>query len=225
MKEIVAKEIAKRVKDGDVIGVGTGSTVDAALNAIGQRIKSEGLNVHVVPTSLQSSWRCQEIGLNVMYPGYRGELSWGFDGADEVDEQFRLIKGKGGALLQEKILAARCQRFIVIVDESKVVAKLGEKCAIPVEVVPEALVVVEKRLQALEPEKVELRNCTGGKHGPIITEAGNIILDVKFRQIGPGLERELKSICGVVESGLFVDYTAEVLVADAKGVRNLERRS
>ena len=225
MKELVAVEIAKRVKTGDVIGVGTGSTVDAALSAIGKRITNERMSIHVVPTSLQSAWRCQEIGLNVMYPGYRGELSWGFDGADEVDHEFRLIKGKGGALLQEKILAARCRRFVVIVDETKVVSKLGERCAIPLEVIPEAMAVVERELKLLAPQKIELRNAVGGKHGPVITEAGNVILDVKFDLIRAGLERELKSIVGVVESGLLVGFASEVLVASAKGVSRLERRT
>ena len=221
MKELVAKEIAKRVNDGDVIGVGTGSTVDLALTEIGRRITAEGLNVHVVPTSLQSSWRCQQIGLQVLYPGFRAELSWGFDGADEVDQEYRLIKGKGGALLQEKILAARCKHFVVIVDQSKVVKDLGANCAIPVEVVPEALFIVERELSRLNPQKIELRNAVGGKHGPIITEAGNIIVDVKFEKIHSGLEREIKSILGVVESGLFVGYAHEVLVSSDSAVRKL----
>jgi ribose 5-phosphate isomerase A len=133
-----------------------------------------------------------------------------------------LIKGKGGALLQEKILAARCEYFVVIVDESKMVKKLGANCAIPVEVIPEAICVVEEKLKALEPVSVELRNCTGGKHGPIITEAGNIILDVKFDGIKEGLDMQLKSILGVVETGLFVGYTSELLVASASGVKSIK---
>jgi ribose 5-phosphate isomerase A len=222
MKELVAKELAKRVKDGDVIGVGTGSTVDLALSEIGLRVKQEKLNLHVVPTSLQSSWKCQQLGLNVMYPGYRGNLSWGFDGADEVDDRFWLIKGKGGALLQEKILAARCDYFVVIVDESKMVKKLGANCAIPVEVIPEAIHVVEQRLRDLNPVSIELRNCTGGKHGPIITEAGNIILDVKFDGIEKELEGRLKSILGVVETGLFIGYTSELLMATTSAVKSIK---
>jgi ribose 5-phosphate isomerase A len=132
MKEIVAQEIAKRVKDGDVIGVGTGTTVDAALTEIGKRVKAEGLRITVVPTSYQSAWRCQELGFIVMYPGYRGHLSWGFDGADQVNQAKWAIKGKGGAMLQEKILAKRCKKFVLIVDESKVVSELGKGCPIPV---------------------------------------------------------------------------------------------
>jgi ribose 5-phosphate isomerase len=119
MKEIVANEIAKRVKNGDVLGVGTGTTVDAALEAIGKRVAHEGLLVTVVPTSYQSAWRCQELGLTVMYSGYRGYLSWGFDGADQVTNERWAIKGKGGALLQEKILAKRCKHFIIIADDSR----------------------------------------------------------------------------------------------------------
>lgn len=217
MKEIVGREIAARVTNGDVIGVGTGSTVDAALTEIGRKVKSEGLRVSVVPSSYQSAWRCQELGLSVLYPGYRGELSWGFDGADQVTKERWAIKGKGGALLQEKILAARCKKFTIIVDESKVVPALGVGCPIPVEVIPEALAVVEQRLASLGASSFTLRSGSG-KHGPIITERGNLILDAQFSSIGATLERDIKSIVGVVESGLFIGYAAEVLVAGASGV-------
>lgn len=222
MKEIVAEELAKRVKDGDKIGVGTGSTVDAALTKIGERIKKEKLNVQVVPTSLQSSWRCHEIGLTVLYPAYNGELSWGFDGADAVDKNLWLIKGKGGAMLQEKILAARCKEFVIIVDDSKLTDNLGSMCAIPVEVIPEAYFVVQKGLLALGAKEVTLRPATG-KHGPIITEAGNIVLDAKFDTVKESLERDIKSIVGVVESGLFIGYTDEVIVAGKDGLKFLKK--
>ncbi len=222
MKEIVGAEIAKRVRDGDVIGVGTGSTVDCALEQIGKRIIAEKLSVSVVPTSYQSGWRCQEIGLKVMYPGYQGELSWGFDGADEVDANLSLIKGAGGAMLKEKILAAKCKNFIVVVDESKLVKTLGEKFPIPVEVIPEARSVAERGLKALGATEIVLRNAVK-KHGPVITEAGNLIIDVRFPTIKPGFEKEIKSIVGVVESGLFMGYASEVLVGSASGVRSLKR--
>ncbi len=220
MKEIVAAELAKRVKDGDRIGVGTGSTVDAALIKIGERIKAEKLNVQVVPTSIQSAWRCQEMGLTVLHPAYYGDLSWGFDGADAVDNNLWLIKGKGGAMLQEKILAARCKEFIVIVDDSKLTDNLARACAIPVEVIPEARIVVEKGLQKLGATEIILRPATG-KHGPIITEAGNIILDVQMPSISQDMESKIKSIVGVVESGLFIGYSDEVIVASKDGIRSL----
>jgi len=220
MKEIVAREIAQRVKNGDVIGVGTGTTVDAALTEIGKRVKAEGLRITVVPTSYQSAWRCQELGFLVMYPGYRGTLSWGFDGADQVNRAKWAIKGKGGAMLQEKILAKRCKQFVLIVDETKVVEHLGKGCGVPIEVIPEALILVEEGLKDLGAVEVSIRTGTG-KHGPVITERGNIILDASFPAISERLERDIKSIIGVVDSGLFIGYASEVLVAGTQGVYTL----
>jgi ribose 5-phosphate isomerase A len=220
MKEIVAQEIAKRVKDGDVIGVGTGTTVDAALTEIGRRVRAENLRITVVPTSYQSAWRCQELGFIVMYPGYRGHLSWGFDGADQVTKARSAIKGKGGAMLQEKILAKRCKKFVLIVDETKVVEQLGVGCPIPVEVVPEAVILAEEGLKSLGAQEVIIRVGTG-KHGPVITERGNIILDATFAKVTDSLEAEIKSILGVVDSGLFTNYATEVLVANSSGVYSL----
>jgi ribose 5-phosphate isomerase A len=217
MKEIVAQEIAKRIHDGDIIGVGTGTTVDAALVAMGKRIAQEGLRVSVVPTSYQSAWRCQEIGLSVLHPAYDGYLSWGFDGADQVTRDRWAIKGKGAAMLQEKLVAQRCKAFTIIVDETKVVPLLGVGCPVPVEVIPEAKRLAEDGLRRLGALELSIRTGSG-KHGPVITEKGNIIFDATFGQIEAGLEREIKSLAGVVESGLFIGYVSEVLVADSKGV-------
>jgi ribose 5-phosphate isomerase A len=220
MKEIVAQAIAKRVKDGDVIGVGTGTTVDAALNAISARVRAEGLRLTVVPSSLHSAWRCQELGFTVLNPGYRGYLSWGFDGADQVNGRRWAIKGKGGAMLQEKILAKRCKSFIVIVDEQKVVTDLGVGCPVPVEVIPEALVLAEEGLRGLGATQVTLRSGSG-KHGPVITERGNIILDVSLPGVTERTEQEIKMLTGVVDSGLFIGYVSEVLVGGEKGIYTL----
>lgn len=220
MKEKVAQEIARRVKDGDVIGVGTGTTVDAALTEIGKRVQQEGLRLTVVPTSLQSAWRCQELGLTVLYQAFNGHLSWGFDGADQVTKERWAIKGKGGAMLQEKILAKRCKKFIIIVDETKVVSQLGAGCPVPVEVIPEARILAEEGLRALGATSLEIR-AGSGKHGPVITEAGNIIIDSAFPAIRESLERDIKGIVGVVDSGLFIGYASEVIVASASGVSSL----
>jgi ribose 5-phosphate isomerase A len=171
-----------------------------------------------VPTSLESAWRCEELGLEVLHPNFRGELAWGFDGADEVDDRLWLIKGKGGALLREKILAVRCKHFIVIVDESKLVSQLGRTCPIPVELIPEAISIVEGELKARGATDVMLRPAGEGKHGPVITEMGNVIVDALFPQIDHALETDIKSIVGVVESGLFIDYADEVLIAGKDGV-------
>ncbi|MBX7145383.1 MAG: ribose-5-phosphate isomerase RpiA [Oligoflexia bacterium] len=220
MKELVAKELAKRVKDGDVIGVGTGSTVDCAIAAIGTRAKKEKLAITVVPTSLQTSWGCEALGLSVLSPAYCGELSWGFDGADAVDSRRWLIKGKGGALLEEKILAAKCKKFIVIVDESKMFSDLAGACPIPLEVVPSARSLVEKSLGKLGASQFSVREGTG-KKGPVITEHGNIIIDVAFPKITEKLDCDLKCILGVVETGLFIGYAHEVLVASSTGVKSI----
>lgn len=222
MKEIVAKELAQRVQNNQVIGVGTGSTVDLALKEIGARVKREKLNLRVVPTSIQSAWRCEQEGLAVLSPLFSGEIAWGFDGADAVDDELRLIKGKGGAMLQEKILAAKCKEYLIIVDDSKITKNLAAHCAIPVEVVPEASSIVKLGLQKLGAKAVTLREGSG-KHGPVITEAGNIIFDAQFYTITPTLERDLRAIVGVVESGLFVGYATEVLVGSSAGVRVLKR--
>lgn len=225
MKEIVATEIAKRVKNGEVIGVGTGSTVEIAIAKIGQRVKQENLRLQVVPTSYETAWQCQELGLSVLYSGYRGELAWGFDGADAVDtKRFWLIKGKGGALLQEKILAAKCKHFVVIVDESKVCDNIAKKCAIPVEIIPSAVSLVQTGLQKLGALKQNIRTASG-KFGSIITEAGNLIIDVEFDEITPTLESQIKSIVGVVENGLFLNYASEILIAGKSEVKSLHFKS
>ena len=221
MKEMVAKEIAKRVTNGDVIGVGSGTTVDAALVEIGLRVRQEKLDVSVLPTSLESAWACQKIGMRVLTSAFAADLDWGFDGADAVDNNLWLIKGKGGALFQEKVVAARCKKFIVIVDETKVVSNLAAACAVPVEVMPAARFLVEKHLAKLSPLEISLRTGTG-KRGPVITEQGNVILDVTFKQIEAKLEQQIKSIVGVVETGLFIGYASEVLVGSATAVRVLK---
>ena len=221
MKELVAAEIAKRIKSHETIGIGTGSTVDLALAKIGERIAREGLVVFGVPTSLESAWKCEQIGVHVLDPVYRGELAWGFDGADEVDPALSLIKGKGGAMLKEKIVAAKCREFVVIVDDSKLVTTLGARTPIPLEVIPEARGIVERALAKMGASSVVHREGGGKKHGSVITEAGNIILDVTFSAIAPTLEPELKAIVGVVETGLFIGYATEAIVAGAEGVRVL----
>jgi ribose 5-phosphate isomerase A len=222
MKERVAEAIATRVKDGELLGVGTGSTVDLALRAIAARVQKEGLWIRAVPTSYETAFLCSQLGIEVVQPMSVREIAWGFDGADEVDERFRLIKGRGGALLKEKILAARCKAFTIIVDESKQVKRLGERTAVPVEVIPEAITLVEMGLRRLGAQDIQLRE-GGQKHGPVITEEGNCILDARFSIISDTLERDIKSLVGVVENGLFFGYATEVLCGSASGVRSLTK--
>lgn len=215
-KDRVAEEIAKRVENGQCIGVGTGTTVELAVQKIGERVRAEGLHVYAVPTSLETAWLCQDVGLQVLYGGYRGDFVWGFDGADVVDDRLRCVKGRGGAMLQEKILAARCRDFTIIVDEAKLVHDIAV-CPIPIEVIPSARIVVEKALKKLGATQAAPR-VAQMKHGPVITEAGNIIIDAKFEEIPDNLEDRLKSIVGVVESGLFTKLATRVLVGGSRGV-------
>jgi ribose 5-phosphate isomerase A len=217
LKRQVGRELASRVQDGECIGVGTGTTVDAALVAIGERVRAEGLQISVVPTSFQSAWRAEEFGLRVLSPLAVSEISWGFDGADEIDEQLRLIKGGGGALLHEKIMAVHCKKYVVIAHESKLVDTLGAGFAIPVEVIPEAQKHVVREIKKLGAESVVLR-AAKAKGGPVVTEAGNVIIDAKFSSVGDGLEAQLNTIVGVVENGIFSGIADEALIAGETGI-------
>lgn len=228
-KDLVGREVAKRVKDGDVIGIGTGSTVRAAVKALGERIQKEGLSVAALTTSVDSSLVCAEYGIRSLDPlGEHAEIRFGFDGADEVDPEGRLIKGQGGAMLREKILSAKCKEFVVIVDESKLVMNLGERFPVPIEVVPEAWYQVRKRVLQYGADRVELRRVGTGFGAPVMSERGNLILDATFKSTGIKADAEvvLKFITGVVETGLFLTQASEVLVSGSgdSGVRTVFKR-
>ena len=210
-KQKVADEIAAKVKDGDILGVGSGSTAYLALVAIAKRIKEEKLNVKAIPTSLELSMFCSKLGVPLTTL-YENKPDWLFDGADEVDPNNSLIKGRGGAMFKEKLLISSSNISYIIVDDSKMVTKLGSNFPVPVEVFPQALLYVEKELQQLGANSILLRPAKG-KDGPVITENGNMILDCKFDEIGSTMERDIKSITGVIESGLFIGYNLQILVA------------
>ncbi|MDP9196764.1 MAG: ribose 5-phosphate isomerase A [Pseudomonadota bacterium] len=209
-KEKIARQMAERVRSGDVIGVGSGSTSLLALQAIAARMKQEKLACTAIPTSHEIALACADLGVPVTSLMSRVP-DWGFDGADEVDPAKNLIKGRGGAMFREKLVMKASPKTYILADSSKFVDRLGTRFPVPVEVYPEALRRVEKDLQALDTTEVTLRLCQGGKDGPVITEQGNVILDVKFRDIGPGLEREIKALAGVLDSGLFQDWPVEIV--------------
>lgn len=210
-KQKVADEIAKKVKEGDIIGVGSGSTSYLALLAIAKKIKEEKLNIKAIPTSIEISLFCSKLGvpLTSLYE-YRPD--WLFDGADEVDPKRSLIKGRGGAMFKEKLLLSSSPVNYILVDESKMVNKLGTNFPVPIEVFPQALLHVEEELKRIGANSLVLRPAKG-KDGPVITENGNLILDARFDEIDSSMEQKIKSITGVVESGLFIGYNIEVLVA------------
>jgi ribose 5-phosphate isomerase A len=221
-KAKVAAEIVRRIQSGSVIGVGSGSTVMLALQALGERIRKEKMSIAVVPTSYDTALAAERLGIQVLSPLFEGQLAFGFDGADYVDPQLRLIKGKGAAMLQEKILAKKCHEFVIIVDDSKLVPAFDDATPIPLEVVPTAGALVVARLKKMGAVSITERQARG-KHGAVITEAGNIIFDVAFHSVPDDMEDRLKQIVGVVESGLFVGYTREVLVAGSSEIRTLRR--
>jgi len=204
-KQVVANKIAAKAKSGEIIGFGTGSAAELVIRALGERVKSEGLKIRAVSTSQVSTQIASEVGIDVLSLSKGLKLNWGFDGADEVDPDCTLIKGKGGALLIEKIIAKALSEYIIAVTEDKLVKKLGEKCALPVEVVPEALPYVENKLQELGATKLSLRTGTNF-FGPLFTEKGNRIIDVQFPNLTIELSEKIKSLTGVVEHGLFFGF-------------------
>lgn len=210
-KERVAQQIAAMVNDGDILGVGSGSTVYMALLAIAERIKTERLNILAIPTSLEITMFCGKLGIPLTTL-FEHTPTWLFDGADEVDPNNSLIKGRGGAMFKEKLLIASSPLNYIIVDESKQVDKIGTNFPVPVEVFPQALLHVEAELKKLGANSIKLRPAIG-KDGPIITENNNLVLDCRFDAMCETMERDIKSITGVIESGLFIGYDLQILMA------------
>ena len=210
-KQKVANQIAAKAMDGDIIGVGSGSTSYLAALAIARRIKSEKLHVKAIPTSVEIALTCSKLGIPVTNL-YENRPDWYFDGADEVDPNKHLIKGRGGAMFKEKLIMSASERNYIIVDGSKLVEKLGSKFPIPVEVFPPALMIAEAGLKKLGANEILLRPAQG-KDGPVISENGNLILDVRFDNIDKDMEFKIKCITGIIESGLFQNLQAEILVA------------
>jgi ribose 5-phosphate isomerase A len=210
-KEEVARRIAENVQDGDVVGVGSGSTSYLAIQAIAKRVHRDKLRISAICTSHEITLACAKAKLPVTTLLERCP-DWAFDGADEVDRDHSLIKGRGGALFLEKVVMRAAPKTFILVDQTKMVERLGEKFAIPVEFHPVSLHIVERALRGLGASDIALRRADG-KDGPVITETGNLLFDVKFREIGKGLERDLKAITGVVESGLFIGHPVEIVMA------------
>lgn len=208
-KERIARIIASKAQNGEIIGIGSGSTVYLALFALAERIQKEGLQIQVIPSSMEISMACAQLNIPQTTLWER-KPDWTFDGADEVDPMHRLIKGRGGAMFKEKLLICNSIHTFIIVDKTKLVERLGSNFPIPVEVFPPALTYVEGQLQNLGATTVTLRPAQG-KDGPILTENGNFILDARFNEIPQSLERNIKNITGVIESGLFIDYPVEII--------------
>jgi len=217
MKQEVGKAAAARVKSGSIVGLGTGSTTAYAIQFLGDRLKSgEIKDIQGIPTSFQAEVLAKQYGIPLTTLDATDRIDIAIDGADEVDPQKNLIKGGGAAHTREKIVDSLAELFIVVVDSSKLVDHLGSTFLLPVEVLPMAIAPVTRAIEKLG-GKPELRMGIR-KAGPVITDQGNMVIDVKFDRIDDpaGLEKTLNNIPGVLENGLFVGVTDLVLVGEVK---------
>jgi ribose 5-phosphate isomerase A len=214
-KRRAADRAIEFVQDGQLIGLGTGSTTLFALEALGRKVR-EGLNIVGVPTSRHTETIARELGIPLTDLNEVVELDLVIDGADEVDGDFQLIKGGGGALTREKLVAMAARRRINIVDEQKLVSRLGQSYPVPVEVLPFAWSLTARRLRELNCEP-SLR-MKGDKE--FATDNGNYILDCRFGEIedAAGLERQIKLLPGVLECGLFIGICDVVIIGFADRV-------
>lgn len=220
-KEAAARASLRFVKDGQVVGLGTGSTAAYFIQMLGEQVKN-GLRIRCIPSSDRSREQAASLGIPLTTLDECQEIDVTVDGADEVDPQLRMIKGGGGALLREKIVASATKQLVIIVDATKRVPVLG-KFPLPVEVIKFAQALVTKKIEGLGAE-VGLRQRADGK--PYLTDENNYILDCRFGQIrdADGLARRLSDMPGVVEHGLFIGMASIVLIANGSEIVELRRR-
>jgi ribose 5-phosphate isomerase A len=219
-KKLAGEASLKYVRDGQTLGLGTGSTAKFAIEALGQRVR-DGLQVRGIPTSVRSRDLARQLGIPLTNFDEVQEIAVTIDGADEFDPQLNLIKGGGGALLREKIVASASKQLVIVTDSSKQVPVLG-KFPLPVEIIPFARALLAKEITALG-AFVDLRLAADGK--PYITDEGHQILDCRFGTIEDptALAKRLSNMPGVVEHGLFIGMASVVILA--KGGEVLEFRS
>ena len=220
-KEVAARASLRFVREGNIVGLGTGSTAAHAVRLLGERVRA-GLKIHGIPTSTATRDLALAAGIPLTTLDEFQQIDVTIDGADEFDPQLNLIKGGGGALLREKIIASASKQLVVIADSSKQVAILG-KFPLPVEVIAFAEALVAKKIAALG-AKVQRRQFADGK--PFMTDEGHHILDCHFGQIAdpPALARILSDMPGVVEHGLFIAMASVVLIAEGDKVREFRRK-
>jgi len=229
MKQAVAKAAVDQIQNGMILGLGSGSTAALMIEALAQKIKSgEIKDVVGVTTSFQGEVLASELGIPLKSLSSVSGIDLAIDGADEVDPNFQLIKGGGACHVQEKLVASLSKKFIVVVDSSKLVKKLNLDFKLPVEVLPSAWKQVQKKLEELGGAG-ELRMAQK-KAGPIVTDQGNLILDLTFKNgidEPKFLETQINNIPGVLENGLFINLTDEVLVGrvenEVVGVKYLNK--
>jgi ribose 5-phosphate isomerase A len=219
-KEAAARASLQFIRDGQIVGLGTGSTAAYFIKLLAEKVKN-GLQIRGIPTSVRSLELAQSLGIPLTTLDECQEIAVTVDGADEVDPQLRLIKGGGGAALWEKIVASATKQLVIVADESKQVPVLG-KFPLPVEVIRFAQALVAKRIRELGAD-VQLRTGADGK--PFVTDEHNHILDCRFGQIPDpdGLARTLSDMPGVVEHGLFIGMASVALFARGGEIVELRR--
>jgi ribose 5-phosphate isomerase A len=219
-KELAGRAAAELVRDGDIVGLGTGSTAYFTVLALGKRVKA-GLKIVGIPTSNATAELARAVGIPLSTLDQHSMLDIDIDGADEIDPQLNLIKGGGGALLREKVIAAASKKMVVIGDSGKMVPALG-KFPLPVEIVSFARAVVERKIASLG-ATTTLRTHPDGS--PYLTDNGNPILDCSFGKIAdpPALARVLRDIPGVVEHGLFIGLAKLALIGQASAVKEIRK--
>lgn len=224
LKKEAAEKAVEEINSGMVVGLGTGSTVFYALQKIAELLKSGELtNIVGIPSSKQTEKIAKELEIPLATFEEHQIIDVTIDGADEVDKYFNLIKGGGGALLREKILAQASKRLIIIVDESKLSPKLGDRWAVPIEVIKFSYRLEEEFIKTI-PGKPILRTFDNGE--PVITDEGNYIIDANFGRLqNPfALAEKLENRAGIVEHGLFLHLTNKVIVAGKDGIKVLEKK-
>ncbi|OLE14193.1 MAG: ribose 5-phosphate isomerase A [Acidobacteria bacterium 13_1_20CM_4_56_7] len=219
-KQVAARAAAQLVDEGDIVGLGSGSTAEYAVRFLAERVR-EGLKIIGIPTSQQTKHLAEQLGIPLTTLEEHPQIDIDIDGADEIDPQLNLIKGGGGAFLREKIVASVSRRFVVIAESSKQVKRLG-KFPLPVEVVPFAQSLIKQRIEDLG-AKVSLRSYAYGN--PYVTDEGHHILDCSFGEIPdpPALAARLCGIPGVVEHGLFIGMAEMALIGKDGRVIQLRR--
>jgi ribose 5-phosphate isomerase A len=222
-KQAAAEYAVGLVRDGMRVGLGSGSTAILAVRLIGQMLRDGRLrDITGMPTSRATEDEARRLGIPLMSDELPAELDLTIDGADEVDPHFNVIKGGGGALLREKIVAQASRREVIVVDESKPSPLLGTRFALPVEVTRFGRGAQARYLESLG-ARVMAR--AGGDGAPFLTDSGNLILDCAFGPIADAaaLAEQLNRRAGIVEHGLFIGLVTDVIVAGAGGVRRLKR--
>jgi len=222
-KKRAALEAIKHVQEGFVVGLGSGTTAAYAVQEIGERVRQKDLQVLGVPTSHQALMLAVSCGITLTTLDEHPQLDLTIDGADQIDRKLNLIKGMGGAMMREKIVASAAKQFVVVADETKLAEKLGTNHPIPLEVLPFALSNVMAKVQELGGKPV-LREGKG-KVGPVVTDNGNFIVDVELGPVDAvdDLDVKLKLVPGVLETGLFVGMADVVYVGGRSGVQKLFR--